>query len=201
MRRNLAFILAAGVVAGIAVTAAFALRPSPSAQCGTTALAGGAIGGPFTLVSETGQTVSEQDVITQPSLIYFGYTFCPDVCPLDAARNALAADLLAERGIPVTPVFITIDPARDTVDVVRDYTENFHPDMIGLTGTDEQIRTAANAYRVVYSKQDDDPEFYLMSHSVFTYFVTPEDGFVDVFRREASAEEIAQTVSCHLQDG
>lgn len=161
-------------------------------------VAGGDLGGPFTLIDETGQTVTDRDVITEPSLIYFGFTFCPDVCPIDSARNAAATDILAERGIDVTPIFITVDPGRDTPEVVGAYTDNFHPDMIGLTGTDAQIDEAAKAYRVVYSRADDDPEFYLMNHSVFTYFVTPDEGFVDFFRRETGPEEMADRVACFL---
>ena len=106
----------------------------PFASCRQTAVAGGAatIGGPFTLVSETGETVTDADVITGPTLIYFGYTFCPDVCPMDVARNATAVDILEERGRMVTSVFISIDPERDTPKAVADFTDNLHPRMLGL---------------------------------------------------------------------
>lgn len=164
--------------------------------CVGTAIAGGTFGGPFQLVDETGATVTDTDVITQPTLIYFGYTFCPDVCPIDNARNAAAVDVLAERGYDVTAVFVTIDPARDTVEVVNDYTDNFHPDMIGLTGTPEQVDAAAKAYRVVYRAHDDDPDYYLVDHSVFTYLTLPETGFADFFRREDGPEAVADRVSC-----
>ena len=166
------------------------------ASCAGSTAAGSAIGGPFELVDETGRTVTDTDVITEPTLIYFGYTFCPDVCPLDVARNAAAVDILAEQGISATPLFITIDPARDTVDVVRDYTDNFHPKMIGLTGSDAQIAAASQAYRTVYSRQDDDPEYYLMQHSTFTYLVLPDAGFVDFFRQVAPPEEVAARTAC-----
>ena len=169
-----------------------------AAACSATAVAGGAIGGPFTLVTEDGVEVSEADVITEPTIIYFGYSFCPDVCPIDSARNAAAVDILDEFGKSVTPIFITIDPLRDTVEVISDYTENFHPKMIGLTGTEAQVKAAAKEYRVVFSKADDDPEYYLMNHSVFSYFVTPEDGFVEFFRREDSPEQVADRIACHL---
>lgn len=167
-------------------------------ECGAGVVAGGNLGGPFTLIDENGETVSDADVITRPTLIYFGYTFCPDVCPLDALRNGTAVDVLAERGIDVNSAFITIDPARDTPEVIGAYTDNFHPDMQGLTGSDAQIAEAAKAYRVIYSRADDDPEYYLMNHSVFTYLVTPEDGFVDFFRREDSPEQMADKVACLL---
>ena len=170
------------------------------AQCRTTAIAGGAgsIGGPFELVSETGATVTDFDVITKPSLIYFGYTYCPDVCPLDSARNADAVAILQERGYDVQPVFITIDPARDTPEVLADYTSYLHEDMIGLTGSEEQIKAASQAYRTYYRKQDGDPEYYLMDHSTFSYLTLPEHGFVEFFRREVSAEQLADQMACFV---
>ena len=107
------------------------------ADCRSGTVGGGEIGGPFTLVDGSGATVTDKEVITKPSLIYFGYTFCPDVCPLDNARNAEAVDILEEKGLDVTPIFISIDPERDTPAVVRNFAENLHPKMIGLTGTQE----------------------------------------------------------------
>ena len=196
MSRILAIAAGAAAIAVVGGTVAMTRRDAPECRAGT--VAGGAIGGPFELVDERGRTVTDTDIITEPSIIYFGFTFCPDFCPIDSARNAAAVDILEEEGISATPIFITIDPARDTVDVVSDYTENFHPKMIGLTGSEEQVSAAAKAYRVAYSKADDDPDYYLMNHSVFSYFVTPEDGFVDFFRRESSPEEVAQLISCHV---
>ncbi len=166
------------------------------AECGATAVAENAIGGSFELVDETGKTVTDADIITEPTLIYFGYTFCPDVCPLDVQRNAITMDILAERGIDAKSVFITIDPARDTPEVVGEFTDNFHPDMIGLTGSDAQIAAASKAYRTFYARQDDDPEYYLMQHSTFSYLTMPETGFVEFFRQEDSPEKVADTVAC-----
>lgn len=170
------------------------------AQCRTTAIAGGtsAIGGPFTLVDETGATVTDADVITKPSLIYFGYTYCPDVCPLDTARNADAVALLQDKGYDVQPVFITIDPARDTPEVLADFTDYLHPDMIGLTGSDAQIKAASQAYRTYYRKQEGDPEYYLMDHSTFSYLTLPEHGFVEFFRNTASADQLADQMGCFI---
>jgi protein SCO1/2 len=170
------------------------------AQCRESQVAGGAdsIGGPFTLIDKTGRTVTDADVITGPTLIYFGYTFCPDVCPIDTVRNAEAVDILEERGIEVTPVFISIDPARDTPEVVGDFAANIHPRMIGLTGTEEQVRAASLAYRTYFAVQPAEDEFYLVDHSTFTYLVLPEVGFVDFFRREATPDEIADRVACFI---
>ncbi|MCK0151212.1 SCO family protein [Marivita sp. S6314] len=170
------------------------------ASCRSTQVAGGSdtIGGPFTLVNAAGETVTDKDVITKPSLVYFGYTFCPDVCPLDTARNAEAVDVLKERGFDVTPVFISVDPARDTPEVVGDFAANLHEDMIGLTGSEEQVRAASQAYRTYYRRQPGDDEYYLVDHSTFSYLVLPDAGFVEFFRRDLSPEDVADRTSCFL---
>jgi protein SCO1/2 len=174
------------------------VRTADAMPCGDTAVAGGAIGGPFELVSETGETVTDKDVITKPTLVYFGYTFCPDVCPLDTARNAQAAYLLADRGIDLGTVFITVDPPRDTVEVVREFTDNFHEDMIGLTGTPDQIKAASLAYKTYYRADDSDPEFYLVDHSTQTYLMFPETGFATFFRRDSTVEQVAEMSACFI---
>ena len=168
------------------------------APCGDTAVAGAAIGGPFELVSETGETVTDIDVITGPTLVYFGYTFCPDVCPLDVMRNAQAAYILEDQGIDLATVFISIDPARDTVEVVRDFTDNFHEDMIGLTGTPEQVKAASQAYRTYYQAQEGDPEYYLVDHSTQTYLMFPETGFATFFRNDTPPERVAEVSACFI---
>ena len=199
--------LAAAAVAGLlAGTAWMALVPGsddPYAECRTSAIAGGpgAIGGPFTLVDGSGATVTDKDVITRPSLIYFGYTFCPDVCPLDSARNVETVDILEEMGHEVTPVFISIDPERDTPAAVADFAANLHPRMIGLTGTPDQVAAASRAYRTYYKAQDKKDEYYLVDHSTFTYLVLPEKGFVEFFRREVMPEDMARQVACFLETG
>lgn len=171
------------------------------ASCRSGAIAGGSdqIGGPFELVNGDGVTVSDQDVITEPSLIYFGYTFCPDVCPLDTARNAEVIDLLAERGLSATPVFISVDPERDTPEVVGAFAFNLHEKMIGLTGTPEQVKAASQAYKTYYKAHPAEDEYYLVDHSTFSYLVLPEHGFVEFFRRDNSAEEIADTMACFIE--
>ena len=173
------------------------------AGCRASQIAGGAgqLGGDFTLISETGETVTDKQVIDQPTLIYFGYTYCPDVCPLDAARNAEAIQLLEDRGTIVKPVFISIDPERDTPEVMSEFTDYLHPRMLGLTGSAEQIKAASKAYRTYYKKQPDadgDPEFYLMDHTTFSYLAFPEHGFVEFFRRDLSAEKLAEQVQCFV---
>ena len=192
----------AGVVALLGGTAGYVIVNQSDdvfADCRSSTVGGGDIGGPFTLVDETGATVTDKDVLAKPSLIYFGYTFCPDICPLDTARNADAVDILAEQGFDVTPIFITIDPARDTPEVVASFTENLHPKMIGLTGSEEQVKAASAAYKTYFRKQaSEDPDFYLMDHSTFTYLVLPQTGFVEFFRRDDTAEQMAERTACFL---
>ncbi|TNJ45503.1 SCO family protein [Phaeobacter sp. B1627] len=172
------------------------------AQCRTTAIAGGSdsIGGPFELINAAGETVTDKDVITEPSILYFGYTFCPDVCPLDTSRNAEAVDVLAERGYSTTPVFISIDPERDTPEVVGDFAYNLHEKMIGLTGSAEQVKAASQAYKTYYKAQDGDEDYYLVDHTTMSYLVLPEHGFVDFFRRDVTAEQMADRVACFIDN-
>jgi protein SCO1/2 len=171
------------------------------AQCKNSAVAGGAdLGGPFELVNAQGQTVTDTDVITEPSLIYFGYTYCPDVCPLDVDRNASAVDILEGRGMSVTPIFISIDPKRDTPQVVGDFAANMHPKMIGLTGSPDQVIAASQAYRTYYKAHEADDSYYLVDHSTFSYLVMPGEGFVDFFRRELTPEQMADNLGCFIEN-
>ena len=173
------------------------------AQCRGGQIAGGsaAIGGPFELVSETNETVTDAQVIDQPALIYFGYTFCPDVCSIDVSRNAVAVEILEEDfSSIVKPVFISIDPKRDTPEVMADYTEIMHPRMLGLTGSEEQVKAASQAYRTFYKAHDqDDDEFYLVDHSTLSYLVLPQTGFAEFFRRDVTPEKMAERIQCFLE--
>ncbi|MBU2992334.1 SCO family protein [Octadecabacter sp. 1_MG-2023] len=201
MSKTYAIAAGAAVVALLGGTLAATWKSSDEdifAECRTGQVAGGAIGGPFELVDENGTTVTDADIITGPTLIYFGYTFCPDVCPLDNMRNAQAIEILDEQGIDVTPVFISIDPERDTVDVVRDFTDNFHERMIGLTGTPEQVKAASQAYRTYYNKQDGDDEYYLVDHTTMSYFMFPDIGLMEFYRRDVTPEQMAESLACFV---
>ncbi|MBE1286058.1 MAG: SCO family protein [Rhodobacteraceae bacterium] len=205
MTRVYAYAAAAAVAAmigGVWVATQFTGSDDQFAQCRSSQIAGGsgAIGGPFELVNAKGETVTDADVITEPALIYFGYTFCPDVCPLDTTRNADTIDVLADRGYSATPIFISIDPDRDTPEVVGDFAENLHEKMIGLTGSPEQVKAASQAYKTYYKKHDDDPEYYLVDHSTFSYLVLPDHGFVEFFRREETAEQMADKIGCFVDN-
>lgn len=205
MTRLVAIVAAAIAAAALGVMAFVGFRGTDDqyAQCRGSAISGGAaqVGGPFTLVDETGRTVTDADVITEPSLVYFGYTFCPDVCPLDNARNAETVEILEGRGKIVKPVFITVDPQRDTPEVLTEFTDVLHPRMVGLTGTEDQIRAASQAYRTYYKKQEADqadPDYYLIDHTTFTYLVFPGEGSIEFFRRDLAPDQMADQVQCFL---
>ena len=197
-------ILASAAVAGLLGGTALYIWTQKSgdafAQCRGGQVGGGQIGGPFTLVNTKGETVTDAQVLTKPSLVYFGYTFCPDVCPLDASRNAEAVDILEERDRDVNLVFISIDPARDTPEALSDSTSNVHPKMIGLTGSEEQVKAASQAYKTYYKKQDGDADYYLVDHTTFPYLMLPQYGFADFFRREETADQMADRVTCFLEN-
>lgn len=156
------------------------------------------LGVDYSLTSQDGTAVSRSDFAGSFRLYYFGYTFCPDVCPFDVSRNADAIDILAEMGISATPVFISIDPERDTVDVVADYSANMHEKMIALTGSEEQVAAASQAYKTYFKAHKDGTDEYLVDHSTFTYLVLPGHGFVDFFRRDVSAQEMAERTACFV---
>jgi protein SCO1/2 len=173
----------------------------PFAACRSGNVAGGVIGGSFQLIDQNGQSVTDQQVFNKPSLVYFGYASCPDVCPLDNARNAEAADILADKGIDVTPVFISVDPARDTPDALKEYTANFSEKLVGLSGTAEQIKAAAAAFKVYYKVPDNATGSYSVDHTTLTYLMLPKTGFADFFQRDATAQDIADKVGCFVNGG
>lgn len=204
MSRVFAILASLVVLTGLGTALFFVFRPAPAdqfAQCRGTAVAGGsaAIGGPFELTDHNGNQVTDVDVIDGPTLMYFGYTYCPDVCPLDTYRNAEAVALLDERGIDVKPVMVTIDPNRDTPEMMKAFVEYLHEDMVGLTGTSEQSAVAIKAYRVYAAKNGDD-ENYLMDHSTWTYLMAPEHGFLEFFDRDITPEDMADKVACFVEN-
>lgn len=201
MTRFYAGLAAAVVVAFLGAMAYFLLfKPDDDAfaQCRSSEVAGGDIGGPFTLVGTDGKTVTEKDVLAKPALVYFGYTFCPDVCPVDMGRNVEAVDILEERGFDVTPVFISIDPERDTPEALADFARNLHPKLVALTGSLDQVKAASQAYKTFFVKQPADDEFYLVDHSTMTYLMLPDGGFADFYRRDIAADKMAESVACFL---
>ena len=159
------------------------------------------IGGPFTLVDQTGKTVNNSDLQGRLLLIFFGYTFCPDVCPTSLTAMAEALDLLGARADDITPVFITVDPERDTPEQLAMYVEYFHPRLVGLTGSPEQVAKAAKAYRVYYAKAGEDgvdADDYLMDHTSITYLMDRDGTFRLHFSHGTDAETMAERIRGHL---
>ena len=154
------------------------------------------VGGPFVMTDHTGRTVTEDMLKDRFTLIYFGYTFCPDVCPTELQDMAVALDLAGEAAEQVTPVFVTIDPKRDGQEEIAAYVDAFHPRMIGLRGTDAQTTVMAKAYRVFYQpvEQDGDDEYYLVDHSNFIYLMGPDGRNVAVFNGEVTPDVMAKGI-------
>ncbi len=158
------------------------------------------IGGPFTLTDHTGRKVPERDYLGNFTLVFFGYTFCPDVCPTELGDIALALDELGDDSVGVTPLMISIDSERDTPAILAEYVPLFHDRLIGLTGTAEQIKQVADAYRIFY-RRIDDPKYtyYLMDHTSFVYLLDPEGNVVSLFRYGTSPEEMAAIIRQHMR--
>jgi cytochrome oxidase Cu insertion factor (SCO1/SenC/PrrC family) len=153
------------------------------------------VGGPFLMTDHTGQRVTEKLFDGQYSLIYFGYTFCPDVCPTELQDMAVAINLAGEAGEKVTPVFVTVDPERDTQEAIAEYVAAFHPRMIGLRGSDAETTGIAKAYRVFYQPVEKKDEYYLMDHSNFIYLMGPDGKNVAIFNGEVDPQLMAQGIS------
>jgi protein SCO1/2 len=154
------------------------------------------IGGRFTLTDMNGQTVTDKTYAGKYMLVYFGYTYCPDVCPTGLTEMSNTLDALGELADKIQPIFISVDPDRDTPEQLKEYTSYFHPRLIGLTGTHEQVAAAAKAYRVYYAKvaskdADADPDDYTFDHSAVTYLMDPKGVFVQHFSHGTSAENMA----------
>lgn len=154
------------------------------------------IGGPFELVDHHGNPVTDKTFRGQYLLIYFGYGYCPDVCPTELANMAAALDDLGGKAKSVTPLFITVDPERDTPEFLADYVVNFHPRLTGLTGTPENIKAVAKAYKVYYAKAKKPGEAeYLMDHTSFVYLMAPDGRFLSLFRGHTDPKTMAETVA------
>jgi protein SCO1/2 len=166
-------------------------------------------GGPFQLIDHTGRSVTAQDFRGQHMLVLFGYTSCPEVCPGTLSRISAAMGLLGEHVDRVQPLLISVDPSRDTPEVLAKYVKSFHPKLIGLTGTEDQVRAAADAYMVFYKKvgdrdgQHEGPHAHheSVSHGAFTYLMGPDGRYLSVFPYGATAEAMAKEISLHLQGG
>ena len=159
------------------------------------------VGGPFELVDHTGELRSDKDFLGQYMLIYFGYTFCPDVCPVSLQAASDILDILPENMAgQIQPIMISIDPERDTPEQMSEYVANFHPRTVGLTGTPEQILEISKAYAVIAEKASDD-ENYLMDHTSMFFLIGPDGVYLDRFSSLADPEALALKIKQLIEGG
>jgi cytochrome oxidase Cu insertion factor (SCO1/SenC/PrrC family) len=186
-----ALLLAAAALRGAAASEA----PSPARLMDDLMWNRGPIGGAFALTDHTGARRTEADFRGRFLLLYFGYTYCPDVCPTDLQAMAEAVERLGDDGARVQPLFITIDPARDTVAHLSDYVPLFHLRLVGLTGTVEEVTRVATAYKAWFRRVDTaDATDYLFEHTGFIYLFGPDGAYLGFFPPGTSAERIEAVI-------
>jgi protein SCO1 len=200
---SLAVVLAVGgtlLAGGVWLGTVLRLRGTDYGSVTTSGPA--AIGGPYTLVSMNGQDVSNQTYRGKWVLIYFGYTFCPDACPTALSNISVALEKLGSDASKLQPLFVTVDPQRDTREVLSDYLKSFDPRIIGLTGTKDQIDTLIREFRlyVKQEKSDGDGDSYLVSHSSYIYLMNPQGKFVNVIQGVAGGDGIAVWLRKQMAD-
>ena len=163
------------------------------------------IGGPFELVDTKGGTVTDRTLLGKHALVYFGYTSCPDVCPLDMNRISMALGTLEQEFIlvdKIRPVFISVDPARDTPDVIAAFLDQYHPLFLGLTGTEDQMQQAADAYKVyvegILASEHGGHDPGLINHSSYIYLMGPDGRYVTHFGSDMPPSRLAEALAGHL---
>ena len=176
----------------------------PSAQLVGTDIKGAPFGGPFTLTGEDGKRYAWDDFKGKYRMVYFGYAFCPDACPTDVAVMMKGFQKFekehAAEAAKVQPLFITIDPARDTAKVVKEFTDSFHPKLLGLTGTQAEIDTAAKAFRVYATRGKDlGSGNYLMDHSRFAYLMDPNGQPIVILPTDKGPDAVAADLAAAVQ--
>jgi cytochrome oxidase Cu insertion factor (SCO1/SenC/PrrC family) len=161
------------------------------------------VGGPFELTDQDGRQVTEKDLLGKHALVFFGFTYCPDVCPTELQVITASLQQMGSKADQLRPIFITVDPARDTPKAMRDYLANFDPRFWGLTGTDAQIAQVARAYRVYYARVDNkqDPQSYLMDHSSLIYLMGPDGRFLKHFPYTTDAAGLAKEIESAMSGG
>ncbi|ADJ21839.1 electron transport protein SCO1/SenC [Hyphomicrobium denitrificans ATCC 51888] len=181
MNRAMVGLALGGLVLGAAF-GALALRSTDSQDSARTAAVSGKplVGGPFSLIDQTGKRVTDQDFRGKEMLVFFGFTNCPDICPAGLQVMAAALDQLGKKADDVVPLFITLDPERDTPEKMGEYIKNFSPRLVGLTGSASEIAATAKAYRVFYQKVPDEknPNNYSVDHSAFFYLMGKDGAFL-----------------------
>ena len=200
MRAKLILSIVGGLLLG--AVAAIALFPQAREtlfpQLGTQQSSGKAlIGGPFTLTDQTGKKVTDQDFRGRYMLVFFGFTACPDICPAGLQLMSAALDKIGAKANNVTPIFISVDPARDTPEKIAAYVKNFNDRLVGLTGTAEEVAAVAKAYRVFYQKTPNEaaPADYGMNHTSIIYLMGPDGEYVTHFTPTTSVDAMVEKLN------
>jgi cytochrome oxidase Cu insertion factor (SCO1/SenC/PrrC family) len=155
----------------------------------------GPIGGPFALVDHTGKPRTDADFRGKLLVVYFGYTYCPDICPGDLLAISQALDRLGGAAKQVQPIFITVDPERDTVEHLADYVSAFHPSLVGLTGAPDAIRKVATAYKAYYAKVESaDRKDYVVDHTAFIYLVGKQGQYLGYLPPSTTPERLGEVI-------
>ena len=156
------------------------------------------IGGPFSLIDQNGTHRTEKDFSGKYMLVFFGYTFCPDVCPTTLSVISAALDKVGPDAEKIVPIFISVDPKRDRPEVLKPYLAAFGPRFVGLTGTDQEVADAAKAYRVYYQAHAEEGENYAVDHSGVVYLMSPSGQFLANYSLETSPDAMAADLKKHL---
>lgn len=198
MNRNTLGLIVAGLITGAAM-AMFIARPAqPPTSGSTTVVTGRAlVGGPFTLTDQTGRSVTDKDFLGRNMLLFFGFTNCPDICPTGLQVLTAALDKLGPAGNDITPIFVSFDSARDTPQLLATYLKSFHPRLVGLTGSEEQIKAITKAYRVYYQKVADDknPTHYTYDHSAIFYLMAKDGALLAPIAHTTDADKLAEQIA------
>jgi len=189
----------ASVIAGLVLGGIAAIAIIPGVQdrvlgpAGTAGSGKALVGGPFTLTDQAGKTVTDKDFRGRYMLVFFGYTHCPDICPAGLQLISAALDKIGSKADKVTPIFVSVDPQRDTPETLATYVKNFNDRIVGLTGTPEQVAAIAKAYRVFYEKtpNENDPSSYGMNHTSIIYLMGPDGEYVSHFTAMTSLDDMA----------
>jgi cytochrome oxidase Cu insertion factor (SCO1/SenC/PrrC family) len=189
--------VAAGLLlAGLVATLQTRTLPSGDRTGDLIAVTDEAFGEPFTLTDHTGRTMTDKDFTGKYRLIYFGFTFCPAICPTELAKITTALTSMGDKGKLIQPLFITVDPERDTPAKMKDYISLFDPSIIGLSGTPGQIKSVLKGYKIYAAKrQEPNMSEYTMDHSTFIYLIAPDDRLLHIFKMDDTAQDMARIMT------
>lgn len=198
MAKNIWIICGILIVALLLGVAAVAPRGDLKSDAPAVVMTGARLDVPFSLINQDGKTVTDRDVAGKYRLMFFGFTFCPAVCPTELQKIAETLAALGDDAQKITPVFVTVDPERDTPDVLKKYLSSFDPRLIGLTGSVADIRKMADGYKVYFKKMGEGPH-YMMDHSAFTYLLSPEGDLLTLYRPDQTVSQIVSDLRARLR--